>query len=122
MVKRNLVNKKRGRPKGSKNKRKVLSAHCEGSVSKDIIRQAVISDAFGPTIDSRYALKSRVEKNELDANQNYYFIYDLKRGDIYPEIIARFTVETEAKLCTEYLNGIRKISKKEYEKKRICIL
>ena len=110
MVKRNLVSKKRGRPKGSKNK----------PYSKE--DWTVKAEAISDSVNSRDSLKFRTEKNELDTDQDYYFIYDLKRGDIYPEIIARFTVETEAKLCTEYLNGIRKISKKEYEKKRICIL
>lgn len=136
MVKRNLINKKRGRPKGSKNKRKVLSAYASGTVSKIEIREAIHKAAVKEVVTSsiggfeydharennRYVLKSRIENNELDADYEYHFIYDLTRGAIYPEIIARFTVETEAKLCTEFLNGIRKISKKEYEKKRICIL
>ena len=120
MVKRNLVNKKRGRPKGSKNKPNInlefFTKRVGGTENQPIYSVSTIPETI------RYSLKSRTEKNELDADQDYYFIYDLNRGDIYPELIARFTVETEAKLCTEYLNGIRKISKKEYEKKRICIL
>ena len=133
MVKQNLVSKKRGRPKGSKNKRKVLSAHKEGSIPRAEITGVIagLNDALayskgdltrGTILNGRYKLKTRIEKNELDAAKEYYFIYDLNRGAVYPEIIARFTVETEAKLCVEFLNGVRKISKKEYEKKRICIL
>ena len=102
-----------GRPKGSKNKRKVRSAYKEGAVSLDVI-QAVVAT-------SRYVLRSRVEKDALDADITYHFIHDLNPGAIYSEIIARFTVETEAKLCVEFLNGIRKISKKEYHKKKLCL-
>lgn len=94
--------KKRGRPKGSKNKFKPIDPLAASRL--------------------RYKLTSRIEKDALGADQCYYFIHDLKRGVAYPEIIARFTVETEAKLCTEFLNGTRKISKRMYEKKRICIL
>ena len=115
-----MAKRKRGRPKGSKNKRIILPAHKEGRISRDAVRLAII--VAKQNRETRYRLKSRIEKNELDADQEYYFLYDLNRGAIYPEIIARFTVETEAKLCVEFLNGIRKISKKEYEKKRINIL
>lgn len=94
------VKRKRGRPKGSKNKPIDVSASSR----------------------LRYRLKSRIEKDALGADQCYYFIHDLKRGATYPEIIARFTVELEAKSCTEFLNGTRKISKRMYEKKRICVL
>jgi hypothetical protein len=114
MVKQNSVKRRRGRPKGSKNKRKVLPAH----VPNDDIIEAV---AESSRRDNRYILRSRVETDAMDAFIKYYFIYDLNRGAIYPEIIARFTVETEANLCVEFLNGIRKISEKEYNKKRIHI-
>ena len=117
MVKQNLVNRRRGRPKGSKNKRKVLSAHKEGSIPRSTIVKAIKSISK----NDRYVLRSRVEKNILDADQEYYFIFDIKKGDLYPEIIAQFTVETEANLCVEFLNGIRKISEKEYNKKRVYI-
>ena len=115
MAKVNLVKRGRGRPKGSKNRRTVLSAHKEGSVSASEIRSVIENSKL------RYNLKTRIEKDTLDADIEYYFIYDLNRGAVYPEIIARFTVETEAKLCVEFLNGIRKISEKEYNKKRIYI-
>jgi len=117
MVKQNLVKKKRGRPKGSKNKRKVLEPHIKGP-NFERIQEAVrhIKESH------RYKLKSRIEKDALDADQTYYFLYDLNSGDKYPEIIARFTVETEAELCTEFLNGIRKITKRKYEEKRVYIL
>ena len=106
MVKQNLVNRRRGRPKGSKNK-------------KAAVKQVVPTSRFSK--NDRYVLRSRVEKNILDADQEYYFIFDIKKGDLYPEIIAQFTVETEANLCVEFLNGIRKISEKEYNKKRVYI-
>ncbi len=108
MVKQSTTKKRRGRPKGSKNR-----------VKKPIKLEAIpvtLSDS------DRYTLRSRIEKDALDTDQTYYFIYDLNRGAIYPEIIARFTVETEAKLCVEFLNGTRKISRKEYNKKRVCVL
>ena len=117
MVKRNLVKKKRGRPKGSKNKRKVLSAHIEGSVPRSVVAKAVLRLSK----NDRYVLRSRIETDAIDAPIKYYFIFDIKKGDLYPEIIARFTVETEATLCVEFLNGIRKISEKEYNKKRLHI-
>lgn len=109
-VQPNSAKRKRGRPKGSKNKRTVLSAHVPNIKIIETVARV-----------KRYILKSRIEKDVLDADQEYYFIYDLNKGVLYPEIIARFTVETEANLCVEFLNGIRKISKKEYNKKRIYI-
>ena len=101
-----------GRPKGSKNKKTVAPYSKQDWTNKAEALQSSVS---------RYTLRSRVEKDALDADVMYYFIHDLNRGAIYSEIIARFTVETEAKLCVEFLNGIRKISKKEYHKKRLCL-
>jgi len=114
MVKQNSAKRKRGRPKGSKNRRTVLSAYKEGYISSTKIIEAIENT-------NRYVLRSRVETDAMDTPIQYYFIYDLNRGAIYPEIIARFTIETEANLCVEFLNGIRKISEKEYHKKRIHI-
>lgn len=101
------IKRKRGRPKGSKNRPKLASPACPITIEDHPLK--------------RYVLRSRVETDAMDAPIKYYFIYDLNRGAIYPEIIARFTVETEANLCVEFLNGIRKISDKEYNKKRIHI-
>jgi len=123
MVKQSLDKRKRGRPKGSKNKKssafttikaglEEAIAYVQGDKSKCTVR------IFNP----RYSLKTRTEKDTLDADQEYYFIYDLNRGEIYPEIIARFTAETEARLCVEFLNETRKISEKEFNKKRLYIL
>ncbi len=112
MVKPSLIKRKRGRPKGSKNKCKVLNTPVPNSKIIEAVRNSKL----------RYKLKSRIEKDALGADQCYYFIHDLKRGETYPEIIARFTVETEARLCTEFLNGTRRISKKMYNKKKICII
>ncbi len=120
VMKQDLVKKKRGRPKGSKNKRKVLDAHVPSPKHEEIVE--AVKNLKGNLNGLRYKLKSRIEKDALSADQCYYFIYDLKRGATYPEIIARFTVELEARLCTEFLNGTRKISKRMYNKKRICVL
>lgn len=106
MVKQSSNKKKRGRPKGSKNK----------------ITRTLAAPARRVSEHGRYKLKSRIEKDAMDADQTYYFIYDLNRGAMYPEIIARFTVETEANLCVEFLNETRTISKKEYAKKSICVI
>ena len=74
MMKRNLVKKKRGRPKGSKNKRKVLSAHTEGSVPRSVVAKAVLRLSK----NNRYVLRSRVEADAMDATITYYFIFDIK--------------------------------------------
>ncbi len=70
----------------------------------------------------RYRLTARVEKNGLDMPQEFYFIYDLKRGDRYPEPLAKFYFEPEAKLCLDYLNAKRKITKTQAAKKTLCPL
>ena len=105
-MKQSSNKKKRGRPKGSKNK----------------ITRTLAAPARRVSVNGRYKLKVRVEKDALDKDKTYYFIYDLNRGSIYPEIIARFTAETEAEICVEFLNETRTISKKEYAKKSICVI
>lgn len=71
------------------------------------------------TAPLRYRMTARVEKNGLDMPQEFYFIYDLKRGDRYPEPLAKFYYEPEAKLCLDHLNAKRKITKRKYAEKRI---
>jgi len=119
MVKQNSAKRKRGRPKGSKNKRSASLIPCAKRIGGSENHPVYSVSMIDPI--KRYVLHSRIEKDVLEADQEYYFLYDLNRGAIYPEIIARFTVETEAKLCVEFLNGIRKMSEKEYNKKRIHI-